>query len=153
MRYRYLLLTIVLFISVQYLYLSELGSAALLPELGLLAIILVRRQFGPIEIIAAALMAGYLADVIGSVEQGSLMAGYLAAAILLSAIKNVESMPRPVEIILSASGSLLIFHLVVGLVASPVFIASLLSTVIVQTIGAIVLIQVNGLVQSIRRPA
>ncbi|MDX1765681.1 MAG: hypothetical protein R3313_01880 [Candidatus Saccharimonadales bacterium] len=153
MRYRYLLLLLGLAVLVQYLVLSEQPGAILLPELALLVLVIMRSQYGLIEFMSAALFTGYLADILGAVEAGSLIAGYIMAGLTLVGLQKIKGLPPVLEMIVSLSGGLAVFHFTIGLVAAPVIIPALLSMVVIQFIGGMVMVQINSLMQRLGRPA
>jgi len=153
MRYRYFLTLVLVFVLLQYLVLSEMTNAILLPELGLIIIIIGRGQFDKFELLAAALFAGYIADVIGAVESGSLIVGYLVAGLLITGTKMLKSVPGYLELVLSLGGGLLVFHITIGLVAAPIVFSSLIGVVIIQIFGGLLMVQINSFLQNLRRPA
>lgn len=153
MKLRPLLITGLLLILLQYLVFSEYANSFLLPELGVLLLCLSRSWLNRTELVAAALVFGYTADVLGAVETASVLIGYCAVAgvlILLSRVFEEKSLTNATITYVTA---LVAFHAVGALIASPILWRQWLGVVAVQLASMLIFLSANEWLQRRWRPA
>ena len=131
----------------QYVGFSPIDGLVIIPELGVLLLVVVRGEFSALELACIALGLGYLADMLGAAEQGSVLAGYVTVAGLLVALRKVPIPSRSLRNLVAVAVALVGFHAVVALVASPVVLRQWAGIVAVQLIGACALLIANAWAQ------
>lgn len=152
MKLRPLTAVALVLVLLQYLAFSESAHAFAIPELGIFMLILGHRYLNFAELLSLALLLGYFSEIIGAVEQGSLLIAYLITAIGLNNLERIDLSSRLLDNLSSLVGGLILFHGSLAIIASPVLWREWIAVVTAQIIVGGMLMIVNIWMQRVWQP-
>lgn len=127
-------------IVLQYLVLSMQSRAILLPEFGVVALAAMAPNFTALELLSVAAIYGYVSDVLGAAERGSLLIGYLVVAIVLGILSRYLKSVSLINALIRIFAALVVFHIAVAGIGGPVIIRQWLGIVVAQLLSGAVLV-------------